>query len=252
MSTSLAVAKKVDEGGSLKPVEEYVPFVEKVARRMARRLPSHISLEDLISAGVVGLMEAMNRYDPNNGTDFEKFAEFRVKGAILDELRRRDLMARDARMESKNIENAIAGLASELGREPEEDEIASTLGLSVDDLRTKLEKLTPVKVVSFGDIYPVNMPSDDESPFDKLAKKELKAGLAQAIRKLSVRHQQVLQLYYREDLTLKEIGRVLEVTESRVCQIMSEATLRLRTLMKVKPPAGEKSRRRGRRGPSAR
>ena len=141
--------------GNLRPIEEYLPFVKRVAQRLARRLPSHIALEDLISAGVVGLLEAMSRYDSSRVTDFEKFAEFRVKGAILDDLRRRDLMARDARLESKNIENAVQDLTKELSREPEEEELAEKLDLSVPDLRKKLEKLTPVRVVSFTDVYPM-------------------------------------------------------------------------------------------------
>jgi len=234
-----------ENGQGLAPIEEYLPFVKRVAQRLARRLPSHIALEDLVSAGVVGLLEAMNRYDSSRVTNFEKFAEFRVKGAILDELRRRDLMARDARIESKNIENTIGELTRELSREPEEEELAERLDISVDTLRTKLEKLTPVRVVSFTDVYPMNMPSESASPFDEFAKRELLEQMATAITKLGERHQQVLQLYYHEDLTLKEIGRVLEVTESRVCQILSEATLRLRAILN---PEGAKQDRKKRRG----
>jgi RNA polymerase sigma factor for flagellar operon FliA len=234
-----------DNGQGLAPIEEYLPFVKRVAQRLARRLPSHIALEDLVSAGVVGLLEAMNRYDSSRVTNFEKFAEFRVKGAILDELRRRDLMARDARIESKNIESAIGELTRELSRDPEEEEIAERLDISVETLRTKLEKLTPVRVVSFTDVYPMNMPSESASPFDEFAKKELLEQMAHAITKLGERHQQVLQLYYHEDLTLKEIGRVLDVTESRVCQILSEATLRLRAILNPEAAKKDRKKRKG-------
>jgi RNA polymerase sigma factor for flagellar operon FliA len=237
--------------GKLRPIEEYLPFVKRVAQRLARRLPSHIALEDLISAGVVGLLEAMSRYDSSRVTDFEKFAEFRVKGAILDDLRRRDLMARDARLESKNIESAVQELTKELSREPEEEELASRLDLSVPDLRKKLEKLTPVRVVSFTDVYPMNTPTEDDSPFEEYAKKQKLEQLAGAIGKLGERHQQVLQLYYQEDLTLKDIGYVLSVTESRVCQILSEATLRLRAILNPEGAKSDKKKRRARGGYNA-
>jgi len=235
MSSAAAVQSGgvgVEQGDrGLLPVQEYLPFVKKVAMRMAKRLPSHVAFEDLVSAGVVGLIEAMNRYDPEKVSEFEKYAEFRVKGAILDELRRRDLMARDARLESKNLEAVIDGLTQEYGRSPEEEEIAERLDLSVDELRTKLEKLTPVRVLSFTDVFPASAPSDEPNPFELFAQQELLEHLAKAITKLSERHQLVLQLYYKEDLTLKEIGVVLDVTESRVCQIMSEATHRLRAIL---------------------
>lgn len=215
----------------LRPVASYLPFVRKVAQRLSRRLPTHVSLDDLVSAGVVGLLEAMERYDAQRVTDFETYAEFRVKGAILDELRRRDLMARDARLEAKNIEKALNELRHIVGREPEEEEVAAHLDLDVTALRSKLERLTPVRVVSFSDLYPTNAPANSDSPFEEVARIELLERLGKAISRLTARHQQVLQLYYREELTLREIGEVLSVTESRVCQIVSEATLRLRALL---------------------
>lgn len=242
MSASRVEAKVPTENG-LKPVAEYLPFVKKVAHRLARRLPSHVGLEDLIGAGVVGLMEAMSRYDASRMSGFEKFAEFRVKGAILDELRRRDMMARDARLESKSMQKVISELAQDYGREPDEDEVASHMGLSITEYREKLEKLTPVRVVSFTDVFPNNAPDLDDNPFEEFAKKELVQTLAKAIEKLTERQQQVLQLYYLEDLTLKEVGSVLSVTESRVCQILSEATVRLRSIMKVRPQAGATTKR---------
>ena len=229
----MAVPVDDSRGGALLPAAEYLPFVQKVARRMSRRLPSHIVFEDLVSAGVVGLLEAMDRYDAAKVDDFKSYAEFRIKGAILDDLRRRDVMARDARIKSKQIEAGICELRSELGREPEEHEIAGKMGFEVEELRDKLQKLTPVRVVSISDMSVDPTVSHHASPFDSFAKKELVGRLAGSIRKLSERQQQVLHLYYREDLNLREIGEVLGVTESRVCQIVSEATLRLRTLMGV-------------------
>ena len=191
----------------------------------------HVIVLYIISAGVVGLIEAMNRYDSSRSNAFEKFAEFRVRGAIIDELRRRDLMARDARLESKNIESSIDSLTRELARTPEEEEIADRLGLDVVELRSKMEKLTPVRVLSFTDVFPLSSVAGEDDPFDSLAQKELMSALAKGISKLNKRHQQVLALYYTEDLTLKDIGYILSVTESRVCQILSEATLRLRAML---------------------
>ena len=233
MTESLAHAFESTPRPGLKPAASYLPFVRRVVLRMARRLPSHVRVEDLMGAGFVGLLEAMERYDPRRVTDFETFAEFRVKGALLDELRRRDLMARDARLAANQFEHAVAALARELGREPEEVEIAEHFGLPVEELRQRLERLTPVQVVSLDDATDAAFPSLTESPFDATARQEMLERLVIAISKLGERHQQVLQLYYREDLTLREIGLVLEVTESRVCQILTEATLRLRVLLRT-------------------
>ena len=233
MTALTAQPLETTDKNQLKSVVEYLPFVRKVAHRVARRLPAHITLDDLVGAGVVGLLEAMGRYDPAKASDFEKYAEFRVKGSILDELRRRDLMARDARLEAKQIEQTIEGLTQEIGRPPEEDEVAERLGVEVGELRTKLEKLTPVKVMSFNEVHSDTMPGNIENPFEQYAKKEMVEQLKQALTKLGERYQQVLYLYYQESLTLKEIGEVLDVSESRVCQIMSEATLRLRVLLGV-------------------
>jgi RNA polymerase sigma factor for flagellar operon FliA len=216
---------------SLGPVASYLPFVRRIVSRLARRLPSHVQLEDLVSAGVVGLLEAMERFDPERVTEFESYAEFRIKGAVLDELRERDIMARDARSAAKQYEAAVLGLTRELNREPDEDEVAARLGLTVDELRQKLERLTPVRVVSLEDLYSVSLPSQEDGPFEAAAKQQLVSRLTDAMGQLGERHRQVLHLYYRESLTLKEIGFVLGVTESRACQLMSEATLRLRSLI---------------------
>jgi RNA polymerase sigma factor FliA len=215
----------------LAPVASYLPFVKRIVTRLARRLPSHVQLDDLVSAGVVGLIEAMDRFDPSRVTEFETYAEFRIKGAVLDELRKRDIMARDARLASKQLERTIGTLTSELKREPEETEIAERLEISVEELRQKLERLAPVRVVSLEDIYAIDVGHTDDSLFEQVAREELVTRLKQAMEGLGERHRQVLHLYYREDLTLKEIGVVLGVTESRVCQLVSEATIRLRALL---------------------
>ncbi|MEO1174886.1 MAG: sigma-70 family RNA polymerase sigma factor, partial [Myxococcota bacterium] len=122
-------------------VQSYLPLVERIARSFLRRVPSHVTAEELVSAGVVGLLEAADRYEASRGIPFDRFASSRVRGAILDDLRRRDLMARDARSESKKLEQAIDSLTASLGRAPEEAELAEELGIPVETLRERLEKL---------------------------------------------------------------------------------------------------------------
>ena len=153
MSSAAAVQSGgvgVEQGDrGLLPVQEYLPFVKKVAMRMAKRLPSHVAFEDLVSAGVVGLIEAMNRYDPEKVSEFEKYARSFASKVPSWMSFGVETYGHDARLESKNLEAVIDGLTQEYGRSPEEEEIAERLDLSVDELRTKLEKLTPVRVLSF-------------------------------------------------------------------------------------------------------
>lgn len=208
-------------------VQSYLPLVERIARSFLRKVPSHVTAEELVSAGVVGLLEAADRYDSSRGIPFDRFASSRVRGAILDDLRRRDLMARDARSESKKLEHAMDSLTASLGRAPEEAELANELGIEVDALRERLERLAPVQTVGLSEF--LEPASDQASPDSTVARAQLIDAVTAALEHLKPRHQQVLALYYYEELTLKDIGIVLEVTESRVSQILTEATLKLRT-----------------------
>jgi len=212
--------------------ERFFPYIEKVARRLARRLPAHVEIDDLVSAGVIGLMEAADRYDPKRADRFEAFAEFRIRGAMLDDLRARDTLSRDMRRLSNELRSATRKLESELGRTPDQSELASTLGLNVDELYTKQQKLSGSSVVGIDDAGPdlLERTSDSNSPdpFEITAHREALARLVSGIDDLPEKMQQVISLYYCENLNLKEIGQVLGVTESRVCQIHGEATRRLR------------------------
>ena len=210
----------------------FLPLVHRVARRLGRRLPPHISLDDLVSAGAVGLLEAMQRFDPARATQFSAYAEFRIKGAILDELRRGDMMARDARSEVKRLEATMASLAHDKGGTPTEEEMAAALGCSLAVLHDKLEKLAPVRICSFDDDAARQAASPD-SPFEQASRVEARVKLTAALERLGERQQQVLHLYYLEDLTLRQIGEVMEVSESRICQIMAAATLQLRVFLKA-------------------
>lgn len=218
---------------SLLPAHEYLPFVRRIARRVARRLPRHVGFDDLVGAGVVGLLEAMRRYDPERVTNFETFAEFRIRGAIIDELRRRDLMARDARIEAKQLEQTRSRLSQSLGREPEDHEMAHSLHLSVEALRLRQKRLQPVTLMSLDDVYPAPPQVVAPGPLEVVERRQKMERLQHAMGRLGPRQRQVLCLYYRDGMTLRQIGTHLGVTESRVCQIVSESTQRLRVLLGV-------------------
>lgn len=217
----------------------FLPMVERLARRLARRLPAHIEVADLVGAGVLGLMEALQRYEPERAVSFHSYAAFRVRGAMLDELRRRDLMARDARRETKQIAGVIAELRGQLGRSPEDHEVAEALGSDVVAFQRRLERLAPVQVYSLDDETGEScgeVPQMAPCAFEEVSRGQRKRALVAALGHLSARTQRVLHLYYQEDLTLRQIGEVLEISESRVSQIMSKATLELRALLRHAQP----------------
>src|SRR4051794_30073262 len=211
---------------------KFFPYIEKVARRLARRLPAHVEIDDLISSGVIGLMEAAERFDPSRVDRFEAFAEFRIRGAMLDDLRSRDTLSRDMRRLSNELREATRRLESQLGRTPDQGELADQLGLDVDELYARQQKLSGSSVVGIDDAGPdfLERTGDDNAPdpFEVTAHREALSRLVSGIDDLPEKMQQVLSLYYCENLNLKEIGEVLGVTESRVCQIHGEATRRLR------------------------
>ena len=207
---------------------EYLPWVGRIVHRLARRLPPEVAVDDLISAGVVGLMEALRRFDPGRGHNFPTFASSRIKGAVLDELRKSDMMARDARRESKRIERAVGQFTARHHRQPSEHEAASALGLQIGEYRRKLETLMPVRLNSFDEQSPAGADSSQTNAFETICARQTRERLARAIEQLGKRQQQVLHLYYRRECTLREIGEILQVTESRACQILAAATLQLR------------------------
>jgi RNA polymerase sigma factor for flagellar operon FliA len=209
---------------------KHVGLVDKVAKRLARK--RHVRMDELISAGMIGLLDASARFDPERNDRFESFAEFRIRGAMLDDLRARDSLSRDMRRICNELADATANLANQLGRAPSELEVAECMGISVDEIRARQGKLSGQSVVGFDDADPafLDRVADDgaANPYDLTAKRELFGQLVDHIEGLPERMQQVLSLYYCEDLNLKEIAAVLGVTESRICQIHTEATRRLR------------------------
>ncbi|MDR2861908.1 MAG: FliA/WhiG family RNA polymerase sigma factor [Syntrophobacterales bacterium] len=220
-------------------VMKYVPLVKNVVGRMTSRLPSHlIDREDLLHVGIIGLMSALEKYDASRDVQFETYARFRIRGAILDEMRARDWVPRSARSKENKLDNAFAALQVKLGRFPTEEEVADFLSLSLDDYYQLLDQSRSVSLISSEDLpgdYLDKLSQDDilatidhGDPLEILHQSETKQGLKEAIDNLPERERLVLALYYYEELTMKEIGKVLSLTESRVCQIHTHAVFMLR------------------------
>ena len=219
---------------------KYTPLIKYIAHRLAMRLPPHVSVEDLMSAGVIGLMDALDKFDPEKKVQFKTYAEFRIKGAMLDELRSLDWVSRSVRQKAAQLEKAYQTLEKKKGRAVEEEEVAQELGISLDhyynlvnevngvflldieNLRNKLPKLPEEDLIN------LLIDEKEKQPLQLLGLEELKRVLTQAIDELSSKEKTVISLYYYEELTLKEIGEVLGFTESRICQIHAKAILKLR------------------------
>ena len=222
-----------------KLVLEYAPLIKFIAQKIAMRLPSNIELDDLMSSGVIGLMDAIEKYDPARDNKFKTYAEFRIRGAILDELRSQDWVPRSVRDKSKLLDRTVVKLEAELGRSPEDFEIADRLKMTIEELHDLINQVKPVSVLSI-DEAPTFSNVDKKSilnildgcklnnPHSQLNVKFVKEVVTCAIEELPERQRLVLSLYYYEDLNLKEIGRVLRVTESRVSQLHAHAIARLR------------------------
>jgi len=212
--------------------ERYLPLVRRTAMKLARRLPSHVTVADLISYGWIGLLDAFERASPEmNAEEFEAYAVFRVRGAALDHLRSLDPASRTARALSRKVARAMNELTNEGGgKQPEEEQVAARLEMSVAEYRGALERLGRAGMdrLEMLDIDEVSIGADDELPEERATKKQLAGVVAKAIDQLPERQQLVLALYYQEERTMREIGMVLDISESRVCQIHTEAIHRLR------------------------
>jgi RNA polymerase sigma factor for flagellar operon FliA len=222
-----------------KLIMEYAPLIKFIAQKIAIRLPSNIELDDLISSGVIGLMDAIEKYDPTRDNKFKTYAEFRIRGSILDELRAQDWVPRSVRDKAKLLDRTIIKLEAELGRSPNEDEICDALKISKDEYYDMLHQVRPVSVLSIDEsatfsnvdkksILNLLEGAKFNNPFTQLNLKSVKEVVTNAIEELPERQRLVLSLYYYEDLNLKEIGQVLRVTESRVSQLHAQAVARLR------------------------
>ena len=231
-----------DESARERLVVAYSPLVKYVAGRMASGLPSHVEEGDLISYGLIGLIGSIERYDLDRDIKFETYAVARIRGAIIDELRSLDWVPRSVRAKARDVEKAHSQLENKLGRAPNEEEMADKLGVSVDDFRTTLLEIANSSVLALDDLWTVSDPDGGQvslldtirdpnaiDPEEAIDTVELKDRLADAIESLPDRERLVIALYYYEALTLREIGDVLGVTESRVSQLHTKAVLGMRS-----------------------
>ncbi len=218
-------------------VEQYAPLVKKIAHHLLARLPASVQLDDLLQAGMMGLLEASSKFDGSKGAKFETFAGIRIRGSMLDEIRRGDWVPRSVHRNQRRVAQVIGELGQELGRDAVDSEIAQRLDMSLDEYHHILNDVSVGKVVGIEDLgVSVDVVSHEEAQqddiFESVADVEFHKALVEAIKLLPERDGLVLSLYYDEALNLKEIGAILEVSESRVSQILSQAMLRLKAKLK--------------------
>lgn len=224
-------------------IMDYAPLIRFVAQRIAARLPSNIDIDDLISAGVIGLMDAIEKYDPSRDNKFKTYAEFRIRGAILDELRSQDWVPRSVRDKAKKIEKTYAELEQKFGRAVTDEELSSALGIELEEYYDMVSKVKAVTLLSIDELSGPNQQDrkslleclenvSSKNPFTQLKSKGIRDLLVKHIDELPEKQKLVLSLYYYEDLNLKEIGKILEVTESRVSQLHTQAVEKLRSKLK--------------------
>jgi RNA polymerase sigma factor FliA len=222
-------------------VLEQMPQVKYIARRIHEHLPKHVPFEDLVQAGMVGLIDALNKFDTEKNVKFPSYAKFRIRGAILDSLRELDWSPRDLRRKSRQIDTVLQKLQTELGRTASESELAKALGLSLLEFHELTNEIRGLEVSSLqGETNEEGQETDlaqnipgpaDEDPLTLCVEGEQKERLERAIAKLPEREQQVLMLYYQQELTMREVGDLMGVGESRVSQIHSLAVKHLRAVM---------------------
>ncbi len=223
---------------------EYAPLVRYIAQKIASRLPANIELDDLISCGVIGLMDAIEKFDPSRDNKFKTYAEFRIRGSILDELRAQDWVPRSVREKAKLVEKAYVKLEGELGRPATDEEMCAELSLTQDEFYDLLNKAKSVSLLNIDDSASFNRGDKkllmgllehrrSSNPFAAVNYKRAQEIIKEGIRSLPEKQRLVLSLYYFEDLNLKEIGQVLDVTESRISQLHTQAILKLRAKLKT-------------------
>jgi RNA polymerase sigma factor for flagellar operon FliA len=226
-------------------VLEHGPLIRYIVNRIAVRLPSHIDLDDLHNTGVIGLIDAIDKYDPDKNCKFKTYAEFRIKGAILDQLRSLDWVPRSVRQKSRRLERAYGEVEQRLGRSASDEEVADSLGLQIDKFHELMNQVRGISLVNLEEIRGGGQDGDrngtfadivedvhSENPFASLKLAEQRNIVADTIATLPEKERLVVSFYYYDDLNMKEIGNILGITESRVCQIHTKAMLRLRAKLK--------------------
>lgn len=240
--------KEWKEQGSRKAKDrllaEYAGLVRHTAQRVAVGLPSHVELGDLVGSGVMGLIKAVETFDPEREVKFETYAAHKIRGAILDELRALDWVPRSVRQKGRSLQKAYAQLASDLGRTPYDDEVAEHLGMTLVEFEDLLSEVAPLTVLSLDEQE--GLPGEDglklsetiaddqaANALNDIEENQLRAVLREAIQGLPEKERLVVAMYHFEELNFKEVGRVMGITESRVCQIHSKAMMKLRTRVRL-------------------
>jgi len=236
-----------DQGLRDRLILTYAPLVKYVAGRLGSGLPAHVDEGDLVSYGLLGLIGAIERYEPDRDVKFETYAIARIKGAIIDELRAMDWVPRSVRSRAREIERAIAQLEAKTGRAPTDEEIAAKVGITVEELEDSLTDIARSSIAALDELWTVSdggdqvalidtvEDTDAPDPQNTLSQTEQREAIADAIARLPEREKLVVTLYYYEELTLREIGEVLGVTESRVSQLHTKAILRLKARLSGSP-----------------
>jgi RNA polymerase sigma factor for flagellar operon FliA len=219
-------------------VERHAPLVKRIAHHLLARLPSSVQVDDLIQAGLIGLLEASRNYDASKGASFETYAGIRIRGSMIDEVRRGDWVPRSVHRNSRRIQEALVRLLKRLGRDPSDQEVANELDVPLAEYHAMAQDSLCGRIFSFEELASEDerventLPCDAPSPAQHVQSATMRQALATAIGGLPERERLVLSLYYTDELNLKEIGEVLGVSESRVSQIHSQAALRLRAKLK--------------------
>jgi RNA polymerase sigma factor for flagellar operon FliA len=227
-------------------VEQYLPLVRTVVGRLAMTLPSHISMDDLYSAGLVGLLNAVRRFNPSGGSSFESYARVRIRGAVFDELRRLDWVPRSVHDKAKKIEKVLQQLTQRTGQVPTDAQMAKAMDLTEDEYQELLAEVRPATYVCLDSVqngegdnqssYEVIADESQVSPQERAAKRELAQMISDRLQRLPEMQRKVLALYYFEDLRLREIAEAFGLTESRICQIHAQAILAIKALLQKEDP----------------
>jgi RNA polymerase sigma factor for flagellar operon FliA len=237
-------SQQVDTDERNRLILQELPQVHFIARRIHERLPQHVPFEDLVNAGVIGLMDALRSYDPSKGVQLRAFTQFRIRGAILDSLRELDWGSRRLRHKGRQIDEKMLQLEAKLGRQPTDEELAAESGMSLEQLQSVLAQLDGLEIVGqqvdshvdrneTQDLIESAPSKEEDSPFEILARSEMKDQLAKAVSMLSSKEQLVLSLYYKDELTMREVADVLDITQSRVSQLHASALMKLRHTLRT-------------------
>lgn len=223
-------------------IDQYIPLVRRLAHHLIAKLPASVQIDDLVQAGLIGLMDAISKFEEGQGAQFETYASQRIRGAMLDELRQSDWMPRSIRQAQRKIESAIVKTEQKLGRTPTETEVAKTLGISLEEYQSMLFDSRGAQLVFYDDYaedgdgegYLDRQTEGDEeaNPMAQLGDQRFREALIDAIGNLPEREKMLMGLYYEQELNFREIAAILGVTESRVCQLHTQAVSRLRTKLR--------------------